>query len=151
MKKEEMIAEDVFQQYGLSFQTAVRAGGWTNAVWLNGDFALRVSLNRDSDRIGREAQLSKLLPKEVGYPQNIKTGVTDGFEWSLSKRVSGQPLSEVWDSLKWAQRISAVRQIVDIVNHVHEVDIEKAESFAKKTAWYNEFSKEKSSADIKNT
>lgn len=148
MKKEEMIAEEVFQQYGLNFQTAVRAGGWTNAVWLNGDFALRVSLKRGNDRIGREVQLSKLLPKEVSYPQNIQTGMTDGFEWSLSKRVSGQPLSEVWDSLKWAQRISAVRQIVDIVRYVHTVDIGKAEFWAKKTAWYNEFSIEKSLADI---
>lgn len=148
MKREEAIARDVFQQYGLGFGSAVRAVGWTNAVWLNGDLALRVSLRKDSDSLGRELQLSKFLPKEVGYPPGVAEGATDGFAWSLSKRVLGEPLSSAWCSLTWGERLSAVKQIIDIVGYVHAVDVCLAEPIAKKTAWYSAFSREQSLASV---
>jgi scyllo-inosamine 4-kinase len=151
MANEERIAKEIFKQYGLDFHTFKRSeSGWTNAVWLNNDFALRLSLTKDSDRIRREVELSKLLPVEIGYPENIMTGVNDGYEWSLSKKIPGRVLSEVWVSLKWDERFLAVKQIIDIVNHIHSIDVNKAEFLTKKTAWYNEFSKEDSISGIEN-
>ena len=100
----ENIAAKIFQQYGLRYETAERAGGWTNAVWLNGDFALRLSKEQSSDKIRREIERSKTFPLSVGYPKNIAVGVTDGHEWSLSKRIPGIVLSSVWDSFSWAEK-----------------------------------------------
>ena len=74
MKEHEKIAAEIFKQYGLDFKTAERAGGWTNAVWLNGDVALRLSLRKDNDIIHREVKRSKMFPPSVGYPRNIAIG-----------------------------------------------------------------------------
>jgi len=142
MNEQERIAVKIFSKYGLDFKTATRAGGWTNAVWLNGDLALRLSLRKDSDRIRREVGLSEYFPKEVGYPVNIEVGVIDGYEWSLSKRIHGKNLSEVWSNLTWKERTEAIRQILSIMNQVHKVDISKIENLSNKRAWYTSFNAE---------
>ena len=148
MTKHEKIASDIFQQYGLSFETAERAGGWTNAVWLNGAFALRVSLQKDNDIIRREVERTKILPPEIGYPKNIAIGVTDGYEWSFSERIQGEVLSKVWNTLSWAEKTSAVKQIINIMNKVHSVEVDKIEHVTLKKAWYNSFNKNDSLKDI---
>lgn len=134
---EEIIASQIFQQYGLEFKTAVRAGGWTNAVWFNGDLVLRVSLVKDSVRIRHEIQLSQFLPAAVGYPVNVSYGVIDGFEWSISKRITGKNLSDTWPHLTWAERTICVRQIWDIIQAVHTADIEKADELSARSPWYS--------------
>lgn len=144
----ERIAQEIFHTYNLEFKDAKRAGGWTNVVWFNKDKVLRLSLNKDSDRITREVMLSRYLPKEVGYPENIAVGRTEGFEWSLSKRITGKPLSEVWNSLSFEERLSSIKQIINIVNAVHSVDVTKVDSLVKKTPWYNKLSKELSMSSI---
>lgn len=148
MDKYEKIAADIFRQYGLGFETAERAGGWTNAVWLNGDFALRLSKETNSDKIRREIERSRTLPLSVGYPKNIATGVNDGYEWSLSERVQGNVLSSVWNDLNWTEKAKAVKQILNIIHGVHSVSVNAIEHITLKTAWYNTFEKEKSLADI---
>ena len=55
------LAERIFSDFGLKIETAVRAGGWTNAVWFNQDMVLRLSLAENSNKIRRELQLSGLL------------------------------------------------------------------------------------------
>jgi len=142
MKEQERIAIEIFSEYGLDFKTATRAGGWTNAVWLNGDLALRLSFKKDSDRIRREVGLSEYFPRAVGYPVNIEVGVMDGYEWSLSKRIYGKNLSEVWSNLTWKERTEAIRQILSIMAQVHKVDISKIENLSNKRAWYTSFNAE---------
>lgn len=133
----ERIAQEIFQTYYLDFQDATRAGGWSNYVWINHDKVLRLSTNRDSDKITREVMVSRYLPKEVGYPENIAIGRTEGFEWSLSKRIIGQPLSEVWNLLSFEERLSCVKQMISIVKAVHSVDVSKL-VFTHKTSQYIE-------------
>jgi len=144
----EKIANNVFRSYGLDLSTAERAVGWTNAVWLNGGYVLRVSKERGSERIRRDTERSKALPPSVGYPKNIALGVTDGYEWSLSERLPGMVLSSVWDSLDWMGKAAAIDQIIAIMNSVHSVDVSEVEHLTKKTAWYNPFDKTGSLADI---
>ncbi|MCL2421859.1 MAG: phosphotransferase [Defluviitaleaceae bacterium] len=144
----ELIAAEIFRQYDLSFETAKRAGGWTNAVWLNGDVVLRLSLTKDSNKIRREVELAQLFPKVVGYPSIITTGITDGFEWSLSKRISGVNLSDVWSELSWQERAKAVHQIFDIMQAVHSVDISRVEHLSLRRSWYSAFAKTESVAEI---
>lgn len=139
MNEQERIAANIFSNYGLDFKTAARAGGWTNAVWFNGDLALRLSFKKDSDRIGREVRLSKYLPNAIGYPVNIAVGITDGYEWSLSKRIYGNNLSEVWSKLDWKERTEAIRQILRMMELLHNVNISKIENLSSRKAWYTSF------------
>ena len=148
MEIHEKIAADIFRQHGLDFETAQRAGGWTNAVWLNGDVALRLSKEKNSDKIRREIERSKAFPPSVGYPKSIATGITDGYEWSLSERIPGKVLSSVWNSLSWTEKATAVKQIFVIINGVHSVDVGEVEHLTLKSAWYNSFDRESSLSDI---
>ena len=148
MNKFEQIAESIFRQQGLDFNTAERAGGWTNYVWLNGDLALRLSKEKNSDKIRRETERSKMLPASVGYPANIATDITCGYEWNLSKRINGKALCDIWSDLSWSQKAKAVRQILCIINGIHSVEVDKIKHLTLTRAWYNSFDKEKSLADI---
>ena len=148
MKQYEKIAVEIFRQHGLSFEAAERAGGWTNAVWLNGDLALRVSKQKNNEIIRREVERSKMLPLSVGYPRNIATGVIDGYEWALSERVQGITLSNIWNDLSWAHKVKAVKQILDITKDVHSVSVSTVKHLTLKTAWYNSFDRDSSIADI---
>jgi len=143
----EKIASGIFKRHGLDYETAERACGWTNAVWLNGGYALRLSMKKDSGIIRREVERAKSLPVSVGYPKNIATGVTDGYEWSLSERIKGVSLSSVWNSLNWLAKESAVRQILDIAGSVHSVPVAKVADITSRSAWYNSFDKDSSVAD----
>lgn len=116
------IARAVFTRYGVDFSAAVRGGGWTNATWLGGGLALRVAVTPGTDHLRREAALGALLPAAAGYPPGIETGVTGGYEWSLSRQIAGENLGKVWPGLDWAQRIQAIRQLWDRVAAVHSVD-----------------------------
>jgi len=144
----EKIAVKIFRQYGLDFGTAERAGGWTNAVWINGDVVLRLSLRKGNDIIRREVERSKVLPSTVGYPPNISVGITDDYEWSLSERVQGKVLSEVWFNLSWAEKLITIKQIINIMNEVHSVEISKIEHLTLRTAWYSSFNESESLGDI---
>jgi aminoglycoside phosphotransferase (APT) family kinase protein len=133
----EKMAAHIFEMYGLSFESASRAGGWTNAVWLNGDLALRLSLKKDTTRIRKEVQLALMLPSIVGYPANVSTGVIDGYEWSISRRIKGINLSEAWPDLTWAERTNAIKQIKEIIQGVHAVDTSKVKDLSSRNPWYS--------------
>lgn len=66
MNEQEKIATQIFHDHGTDIKSAKRAGGWTNAVWLNTELALRISFKKDSERIRREVRLSKFFPKAIG-------------------------------------------------------------------------------------
>ncbi len=137
MNNQEKVAEKVFAQHGYDFSNSARAGGWTNAVWLNNDAVIRVSGEKGSNRIRREAETAKHLPPQVGYPQIIAVGVTDDLEWSLSKRIYADNLSDVWDTLNWSEKEAAVKKIIGIANAVHSVDAEKVRPFVLSRTWYS--------------
>lgn len=143
------LAERIFSDFGLKIETAVRAGGWTNAVWYNQDIVLRLSLAENSNKIRREVQLSELLGNKIGYPSNIATGVIEGYEWSISQRIEGVSLSEVWTELSWKERTLAAKQLWDIIKEVHSVEIGQAQSLSSKTPWYNALDKEETTSRFK--
>jgi aminoglycoside phosphotransferase (APT) family kinase protein len=147
--KEERIASQIFEQYGLTMETATRAGGWTNAVWFNDDLVLRLSLTKDSNRIRQEIQLSRMLPVVVGYPANISSGVIEGYEWSISKRIRGVNLSEAWPNLTWVERGHAVKQIWEIMQGIHAVDVGKVKELSSKNPWYSSLDKDETLSKFK--
>jgi len=136
MNRLNIIAENIFNRYGVDFAAANRAGGGTNATWLAGGLALRLAVERGRVSIRREAQLAALFPPEVGYPPVLETGETDGYEWSLSKEIPGRNLGEIWPALDWDQRILALRQLWKKVEAVHSVEVAAASRLARKRSLF---------------
>jgi scyllo-inosamine 4-kinase len=131
------IAAGIFARHGVDFSTAKRAGGWTNATWLAGGLALRLSVESGRESLRREAKLAALLPPAVGYPTIVETGVTGGHEWGLARAIPGENLEDAWPGLSWEERVAALRQLWKMVEAVHSVDVSGVESLARKRAWYN--------------
>jgi scyllo-inosamine 4-kinase len=121
MKQLYTIAGQIFNRYSIDFSTAIRGGGWSNATWLASGWVLRLAVEPGTNRLRREAGLGALLPPAVGFPVSLATGVTDGFEWSLSREIQGENLGELWPSLDWDHRIDAMRQLWQKIEAVHTV------------------------------
>lgn len=136
MQRVKAVAAGVFARRGIDFASAQRAGGWTNATWLAGGLALRISTRPGNENLLREARLGALLPPEAGYPAPVETGEVDGLQWSLSPLVPGRCLSEVWDDLTWDERVSALDQLWHKIRAVHSVDLAAVAGLARTTPWY---------------
>ena len=136
MERVKAIAAGVFARHGVDFAAAQRAGGWTNATWLTGGLALRISVRPGSENLLREARLGALLPPEAGYPAPIETGEVDGLQWSLSPLIPGRYLGEAWDELSWPERVSALDQLWQKIRAVHSVDLAAVSDLARTTPWY---------------
>jgi len=131
------IAAAIFDQHGIDFAAAKRAGGWTNLTWLAGGLALRLAARPGQDKIRREAKLAALLPPAVGFPPTLETGVTEGYEWSLSQEIPGKNLGEAWNDLTWDERTNALRLLWEKVLAVHSVDVTAAAGLAREKPWFN--------------
>jgi aminoglycoside phosphotransferase (APT) family kinase protein len=125
------IAEEVLSSRGVDFASAVLARGWTNATWLAGELVVRVAPSAGPADLLREAGLAACLPVQVGYPDVIDAGVLDCHEWVLTRRLLSQSLSDVWSTLDWNQRASAIEQVWAKVEHVHRVDVSIAAPYVR--------------------
>lgn len=74
----------------------------------------------------RETALAELLPREVGYPEVLASGVEDGHEWMASRRLPGSNLAEAWQSLSEPDQNRAVLGLWDRLEAVHRTDIRAA-------------------------
>ena len=131
------IACSIFSHYGIDFKFVSKAGGWSNEVWVSKELVLRLSSNKENTRLLREGQLAKLFPAEVGYPKIMESGTISGYSWTLAERIPGECLGNVWKSLGWEKRVSALQQLWTRVQAVHTVPVNKAAKFAPKNAWFN--------------
>jgi scyllo-inosamine 4-kinase len=68
----------------------------SNDAWRIGDVVLRVCWRGDPQRFVKEAALAAALPREVGYPELLGAGAAEGMTWTLTRRVEGVTLDEVW-------------------------------------------------------
>ena len=131
------IAAAVFASHGVDFATVRRAGGWTNAVWLADTSVLRLCTTRETERLQREAQLAALFPPGVGYPAILDTGTTGGHAWMLAARLPGRCLGDVWESLSWDERVTALQDLWERAQAVHSVPPAGAATIAASRAWFN--------------
>jgi scyllo-inosamine 4-kinase len=145
----ESLAPEILRKFGADFKAAKRAGGWTNRVWIAGDLVLRISPDVNGDRIRREAALGMRLPKAVGYPEILETGVRDGHEWSVSRRVPGVNLGEAWPGLDWARRAEAMRGLWEIAEAVHIADLQGLPFALPRRTWYSDLRPETAHADLR--
>jgi hypothetical protein len=125
------IAAEVLGSRGVDFASAVPAKGWTNATWLAGEFVIRVAPTAGPADLLREAALVARLPVQVGYPEIIDAGVLYGHEWVLTQRILGQSLLDVWSTLDWNQRASAIEQVWAKAEYVHRLDVSSAAPYVR--------------------
>lgn len=127
----ERVAKAILREYGADFGSAERGRGWTNATWLTDELVVRVATRPGTTDLLREEQLVRLLPAEVGYPPIIDSGVREGHEWVLTRRVTGENLEEVWPSLDPTARSRALEQMWERARHIHRVDVAAAAPHAR--------------------
>jgi aminoglycoside phosphotransferase len=125
------IAARIFERRQVAFSTAHREGGWSNATWSAGGLVLRIALEAGGADLRREARLASLLPPQVGYPEIVETGVTEGLEWMLARQVAGHNLGEVWPVLDWGARATALRGLWARAQAIHAVDASLAAAYAR--------------------
>lgn len=148
MERVRGIAAGIFARHGVDFAIAQRAGGWSNATWLAGGLALRISVKEGKESILMETRLARLLPAAVGYPTQVESGKTDGFEWCLSKEISSHCLGDVWSTLDAAAQLTALRQLWEKARAVHSIDTAAASHLARKRAWFNSCDAEEVAAGL---
>jgi len=114
-------ARRALAEAGLDFQAPLQsASSVTNEVWLTDRYVIRVN-RKPNQRLRREAFLGPLLPHEVGYPRIVGYGGELGADWLIAERVPGNVLSRVWPTMSTVERRSAVRQLANILRHLHQV------------------------------
>lgn len=97
-----------------------RASSVTNEVWLTDEYVVRVN-RHPNQRLRREAALAPLLPNEVGYPGIVAYGGQMGADWLIVRRMPGTVLSRCWPGMTVDERRESVRQLSNILRHLHRV------------------------------
>jgi len=70
--------------------------------------------------MAREAALVRALPREVGHPEILGVGATEGRGWIVTKEVPGLNLHEAWPTLTPTEQRQAVRQLWARTQTVHD-------------------------------
>lgn len=112
------LAAEVVAQYGGDLARMQRANGYSNATWVGNGIAVRIA--HTAVDMAREVAILRALPKEVGHPEILGEGTTNGHGWIVSAEIRGQNLYEAWPTLTPAQRGTAVRQLWARAQIVHD-------------------------------
>lgn len=129
-------ARTLFAMHGAPDEPKRLSGGWTNCVFAAGGFVLRCTTNIESGRLRRETRLAQSLPAEVGYPEIVDSGSTDGCDWMLCRRISGTNLEDAWEKLSWDERAEALEQLWMCAKHAHAISPDTVRMFVNENLWY---------------
>ena len=129
-------ARTLFVMHGVTDEPERLSGGWTNCVFAAGGFVLRCTTNIESGRLRRETRLAQSLPVEVGYPEIVDSGSTDGCDWMLCRRILGTNLEDAWEKLSWDERAEALEQLWMCARHVHAINPDTVRAFVNENLWY---------------
>lgn len=86
------------------------------------EVVIRLS-QRERSSLAREIALAPAIPAEVGYPEVVDHGTTEGYEWMASVRVPGRNLHEIWPELKPSTRIEALADLWSRLRVLHTTDV----------------------------
>jgi len=112
------LAAEVAARYGGALTRMRRANGYSNATWVGDGIAVRIA--HTPVNMAREAALVRALPREVGHPEILGEGTTEGHGWIVTKEVRGQNLHEAWPTLTPAEQQQAVRQLWTRAHIAHD-------------------------------
>ena len=112
------LAAKVAARYGGELAQMQRANGYSNATWVGNGIAVRIA--HTPVDMAREVALIQALPPEVGHPEFLGEGTTEGHGWIVSAEIRGLNLHEAWPTLTPAERDAAVRQLWARAQIVHD-------------------------------
>lgn len=112
------LAAEVATRYGGDLTRMRRANGYSNATWVGDGIAVRIA--HTPVDMAHEVALVRALPREVGHPEILREGTSEGHGWIVTREVHGQNLHEVWLSLTPAQQRRAIDQLWARTQIVHE-------------------------------
>lgn len=111
------LAAEVAVRFGSDLTRMRRANGYSNATWVGDGIAVRIA--HTPSNMAREAALVRALPREVGHPEILGEGTTDGHGWFVTAEVHGRNLHEAWPTLTPVEQRQAVRQLWARARVVH--------------------------------
>lgn len=112
------LAAEVAARYGGELTRMRRANGYSNATWVGDDIAVRIA--HTPVDMAREVALVRALPREVGHPEVLGEGTSEGHGWIVTKEVHGQNLHEAWPTLTPAEQQQATCQLWVRAQIVHD-------------------------------
>ncbi len=119
-----MRVASILREHGLSGAgSPVRIAGSSNEVWAAGPLIVRVSFDRSSVRLRREAMLHAMLSKEAMHPKVYAAGSATFGEYIVVARCPGATLSELWAELKVAERRNLIHELAVAARQVHETSL----------------------------
>ena len=98
-----------------------RIAGSTNEVWKSGPYVIRVGFMPGATRLRREAELAKILPREVHYPPVVASGAEAFGEWIIVRHRVGRVLSREWSGLSVEGRRDVTHDIAHALHAVHDL------------------------------
>lgn len=118
----ELRARSLLSSLGVDASEPVyRLSSVTNEVWSAGDLIVRINRRVDG-RLNAEAAIAERLPAEIGYPEIVDAGVTDGIEWMATRRLPGVALSRVWPRIGPDERLALTTELAQRLRRLHETD-----------------------------
>lgn len=112
------LAAEVAARHGGDLARMRRANGYSNATWVGDGIAVRIA--RTPVGMAREVALMRALPREVGHPEILGDGTTEGHGWIVTKEVRGENLGEAWPRLTPVRQRQAIHQLWARVQIVHD-------------------------------
>jgi scyllo-inosamine 4-kinase len=114
------LAAQVVTQYGGDLSRMRRALGYSNATWVGGGLAVRISKSPVVGDMAAETALVRAVPPEVGHPRILDVGTIEGHDWIVTEEVRGQNLRDAWPTLSPEARRQAIRELWARVRVVHD-------------------------------
>ena len=134
------LAKLILSRFGEDPEAATRphtALSQSNEVWIASAVVLHLGATPGPGSLLFEAQLAKLLPPEVGYPQVLDSGVIEGHEFRVTRRLPGENLESVWQQIGSAARVRALDDLWARLEAVHHTPVDSAlEISAVRTPFY---------------
>lgn len=112
----------LLRQAGLSADELEPGDGVANDVWLTSSHVVRMNDGRFREAFRYEARVLGMLPTAIPHPVVVAQGARDGGEFLILERLPGTTLDEAWPFLSTAERRAIIRELADIVRHLHNLE-----------------------------
>ncbi len=91
--------------------------GRSSEVWFYGPYVLRI--HAKGGELARAATLLRYLPRGIPHA----TVIAAGDDWIVQRRVEGDPLELIWESLGEAKQRAAAQQLAAILINLHQTRV----------------------------
>lgn len=92
----------------------------SNDAWRIGDRVVRICWRGDIDRLVRESAIADVLPANVPHARVDDSGRDEALSWTVSPRVAGTSLADLWATTPGHQLRDLARQSAAMMRALHQ-------------------------------